>query len=123
MGICKSLFFAVNPHSRDLQYYLNPVFKKEGFEKVFSWNDSKNHILYSNGKMVFDFWWVHGSRPTLFLRNNGEQIKTTVYDSLIEKYAPKESIGGKIHFLNSKLDREIYYKEHELFIIDYIKNN
>src|SRR5688572_10214795 len=123
MSLFKKLFFNINPTARDVKYYLKEVFEKQGFSASFSFAGSVNHMVYSKGEIDFDFWWETGNRPTLFLRKSGEQVKTSVYDNLIRKHAPKETIGGKIYFVYSKLDKESYYKEHELFILDYIKNN
>ncbi len=123
MSIFKSLFFKINTNARDVKYYLNEVLTKEGFQAEYSFVGSVNHVVYSKGDIDFDFWWETGNRPTLFLRRNGESIKTTVYENLIQKHAPRETVGGKIYFIYSKLDKEVYYKEHELFILDYIKNN
>lgn len=123
MGILSNLFWITNSNARDVKYYLNELFIKEGFTAAYVFDGSEKHIIYSNGKIDFDLWWERGNRPTLFLRKNGEQIVTTVYESLIKKHAPKQTIGEQIYYINSKLDKDDYYNEHHSFILNYIKNN
>ena len=123
MEIFSNLFWKVNANARDVRYYLSDLFVKEGFKLESSFVGSEKHMVYSNGIIDFDFWWERGNRPTLFLRKNGEQIVTTVFESLIKKHAPKQTIGEQIYYINSKLDKDDYYNEHHSFVSDYIKNN
>ena len=123
MNIFKTLFWKVNANSRDIKHYLNDLFVKEAFQPEFAFVGYDKHIVYSNGVIEFDFCWQRGNRPTLFLRKNGKHIETTVYESILKNYAPKKTIGEQIFFINSKLDKDVYYSEHRLFILNYINNN
>ena len=123
MNIFKTLFWKTNANARDVNYYLSELFTKEGFTSEFTFEGSEKHIIYSNGTIDFDFWWQRGNRPTLFLRNNGEQISTTVFESLRKKCGPKQTVGEQIYYINAKMDKDDYYGEHLSFILNYIKNN
>ena len=123
MGIFKNIFWITSESARDVKYYLSDLFVKESFTAELTFVDSDRHIVYSNGIIEFDFCWQRGNRPTLFLRKNGVHIETTVYESLMKNHAPKQTIGEKIFYINSKLDKDIYYGEHHSFILNYIKNN
>lgn len=123
MNIFKTLFWKTSANSRDVKYYLHDLFVKEAYTPAFTFVGSDKHIVYSNGVIEFDFCWQRGNRPALFLRKNGEQIETTVYESLIKNHAPKQTIGEQIFYINSKLDKDVYYSEHRSFILNYIKNN
>lgn len=123
MGILSNLFWKTNANARDVKYYLSELFIKEGFNLESTFEGSENHMVYSNGTIDFDFWWQRGNRPTLFLRKNGEQIETTVFESLRKNCGPKQTIGEQIYYINAKMDKDVYYGEHQTFILNYIKNN
>ncbi len=123
MGILINLVWITNANARDVRYYLSDLFIKEGFKLESTFEGSENHMVYSNGTIDFDFWWQRGNRPTLFLRKNGEQIETTVFESLRKNCGPKQTIGEQTYYINAKLDKDVYYGEHQSFILNYIKNN
>lgn len=124
MGIFNSIFWKVNSTSRDIRDVLSPLFLEQGYISECKFVGSEKHIIYSNGSVEFDFKWERGNRPTLSLKKDGNQIEATVYKVLFDKHTPQNStIGEKIYYINSKLDKEVFYNEHLTFVSNYIKNN
>jgi hypothetical protein len=123
MGIFEKLYFRMNGNARDVTDLFSPLLLKEGYHLKVS-KKHERHIVYSNGKIDFDFWWVKGNRPTLFIRDSGEMIRTDIYDKLIQKHGAKNAHLGKIsHYIYSKLDKDLYFEEHYRFVSDYIKRS
>ena len=45
---------------------------------------SERHIKYEKEGVEFDFWWVGGNRPTLFLKRDGSYLKTNIYETMLK---------------------------------------
>jgi hypothetical protein len=118
MGLFKTIYRKTNLNVRDISDLFGPLFMKEGYTSDFLFIGSEKHMIYTNGSFDFDFWWERGNRPVLFLKRYGVAIETDIYQALIKKSAGHiRPIGAQIFFIYSKLDKEIYYKEHYDFVL------
>jgi hypothetical protein len=124
MGILSNIFWKINSTARDVRDVLSPAFFEHGFVLESKFVGSEKHMIYTKGLLEFDFKWERGNRPTLYLKKDGNQVEATVYKQLFDRHTPQNStIGEKIYYINSKLDKDVYYNEHLLFVTDFIKKN
>ncbi len=121
MEIIKKIFFNTSATARDIREVFDRPFLDSGYKASFFFEGSQKHIKYSKDSIEFDFWWVNGSRPVLFLKKDDVFIKTDIYEKLVKNHAPRNaSIGQVSFFINSKLDRDKYYEEHRNFVSEYL---
>lgn len=123
MKILEKIFFKTNTTARDVKETFGPLLLGKGYELNMFFENHERHIMYKKENVEFDFWWENGQRPALFLKRNGEYLKTNVYQTIVDKYAPKNfSVGQTSFFINSKMSKDKYYDEHLLFVTEYIKS-
>lgn len=123
MSIFEKIFFSINTTSRDIKETFSPLLLGLGYELNMFFENSERHVVYTQGDIEFDFLWENGQRPALFLKRNGEYLKTDVYQKIVDKYAPKNfSVGQTSFYINSKMSKDKYYDEHLLFVTEYIKS-
>ncbi|MFL5764826.1 MAG: hypothetical protein ACJ77K_12855 [Bacteroidia bacterium] len=121
MTFASNIYFRISGSAKDITERFSDLLLKQGFD-IKMIRDSENHIIYSRAETEFDFWWTAGTRPTLFVRKSGEAVRSDIYDKLMEKHGSKKIPLGKLsHYIYSKLDKDLYYNEHYLFISEYIK--
>lgn len=124
MEIFRKIYWKTNLNARDVSDLFGSLFTKEGYTSEFISKGREKHMIYTNGLLAFDFWWETGNRPVLFLSKNGVAVETNIYQALLDKNAMHiKPIGAQIYFINSKLDKDIYLKEHYDFVLNYLRNN
>lgn len=123
MSIFQKIFFKTNSTARDIKEVFNPLLVNKGYAVEMFFLKSERHIKYEKEGVEFDFWWVGGNRPTLFLKRDGSYLKTNIYETMLKKHGlPGVSIGKVSFFINSKLDKDKYYNDHSNFVSDYLNS-